>query len=648
MADWLGDDPPSKWQGPHERTMYREPSHAHPPSFNPADHVPLSGRVFTPNSFTGLSDATQQRTDKLQALLSKTLGPDQVANRPGGGGTKLSYLEGWRAINLANEVFGYNGWYTDIKYLEADFIDFSPESQRWSVGVTAIVRVRLQDGASHEDVGYGKLENSKSKADALDKCKKEAVTDALKRALRHFGKLLGNCLYDKAYLEGLSKMKAPKAKFDFEGIYKPERDNVRPTPSASTSTSMAPPPAPPPRAAPVPPKKEPARGGPPRPPALPPHLAAQAQRASTIAPTSAPAPAPAPAPRAAAGPTPRRAATVATPQHVRPPAPNPYDRGGAQTEFPLDSDDESMFAAVVVDGEGEGFGGMGGAVVSEGESGTERVYHEEDSGFVEAEGLGLGDASFTSAKPPHAPHPPRHNHNAAAVPPQRPGRPSPPTTTEPGGGGPSAAVNTDMTDRVQAAKAAAQARLAEANRRKAASAQQAQQAQRRVSVGPPGAGAGAGETPAAAAGTGGSSSAADLLKLGTARPPALRPPQAPPSRSNSAGAAAGGAGGAQAKGQQQQQQQARSAGQLPSLAVGAGIARAATAAAGAGGGAGGASAGPVGQAAGGGPAALGGVSSLVGASPERTRSASSAGAVEVPSQGGFVSARGVKRGVGEG
>ncbi|KPV75580.1 uncharacterized protein RHOBADRAFT_14536 [Rhodotorula graminis WP1] len=159
-----------------------------------------------------MSQHTQDRTAKLQSLLQKTLGPDQVANRPGGGGTKLSYLEGWRAINLANEIFGYNGWYTDIKYLEADFIDWSPESQRWSIGVTAIVRVRLQDGASHEDVGYGKLENSKSKADALDKCKKEAVTDALKRALRHFGKLLGNCLYDKNYLEGLSKMKASKVR----------------------------------------------------------------------------------------------------------------------------------------------------------------------------------------------------------------------------------------------------------------------------------------------------------------------------------------------------------------------------------------------------------------------------------------------------
>jgi len=33
----------------------------------------------------------------------------------------------------------------------------------------------------------------------LIQCKKEAVTDALKRTLRNFGNLLGNCLYDKEY-----------------------------------------------------------------------------------------------------------------------------------------------------------------------------------------------------------------------------------------------------------------------------------------------------------------------------------------------------------------------------------------------------------------------------------------------------------------
>lgn len=43
-------------------------------------------------------------------------------------------------------------------------------------------------------------------------CKKEAVTDATKRALRTFGNLLGNCLYDKAYLADVSKMKSSKVR----------------------------------------------------------------------------------------------------------------------------------------------------------------------------------------------------------------------------------------------------------------------------------------------------------------------------------------------------------------------------------------------------------------------------------------------------
>ena len=53
--------------------------------------------------------------------------------------------------------------------ITTDFIDFNEESRRFNVGVTAIVRVTLRDGVFHEDVGYGLLENSKSKGAALDK-----------------------------------------------------------------------------------------------------------------------------------------------------------------------------------------------------------------------------------------------------------------------------------------------------------------------------------------------------------------------------------------------------------------------------------------------------------------------------------------------
>ena len=43
-------------------------------------------------------------------------------------------------------------------------------------------------------------EGMKSKALSIEKARKEAVTDALKRALKSFGNVLGNCLNDKDYV----------------------------------------------------------------------------------------------------------------------------------------------------------------------------------------------------------------------------------------------------------------------------------------------------------------------------------------------------------------------------------------------------------------------------------------------------------------
>ena len=65
--------------------------------------------------------------------------------------------------------FGFNGWSSNVVSITTDFIDYSEETRRFNVGVTAIVRVTLRDGVFHEDVGYGLLENSKSKGAALDK-----------------------------------------------------------------------------------------------------------------------------------------------------------------------------------------------------------------------------------------------------------------------------------------------------------------------------------------------------------------------------------------------------------------------------------------------------------------------------------------------
>ena len=116
------------------------------------------------------SDATTHKIAALQAKLNQKLGPEYISQRPGpGGGPKLTYAEGWKIINLANEVFGFNGWSSNVVSLTIDFIEFNEETRRYTVGTTAIMRVTLRDGVFHEDVGYGMLENSKSKGQALDK-----------------------------------------------------------------------------------------------------------------------------------------------------------------------------------------------------------------------------------------------------------------------------------------------------------------------------------------------------------------------------------------------------------------------------------------------------------------------------------------------
>jgi DNA repair and recombination protein RAD52 len=106
----------------------------------------------------------------IAAKLNQKLGPEYISQRPGSAGLKLTYAEGWRLINLANDVFGYNGWSSSVLSITTDYVDFNQESKRYSVGVSALVRVTLTDGGTfHEDIGYGMLENSKSKGSALDK-----------------------------------------------------------------------------------------------------------------------------------------------------------------------------------------------------------------------------------------------------------------------------------------------------------------------------------------------------------------------------------------------------------------------------------------------------------------------------------------------
>ena len=122
----------------------------------------------------------------------RDLAPEMVSQRHGPGGQKLAYIEGWRLIALANEVFGFNGWshsvvsqtvgkfYLQQWLLKKKFIYWSvceldcidQVEGKFYVGVSSTVRVELKDGAFHEDIGYGVCEGMKSKALSLEKARK--------------------------------------------------------------------------------------------------------------------------------------------------------------------------------------------------------------------------------------------------------------------------------------------------------------------------------------------------------------------------------------------------------------------------------------------------------------------------------------------
>ncbi|KAK8244218.1 Alpha/Beta hydrolase protein [Phyllosticta capitalensis] len=195
-----------------------------------------------------VSEWTAKEIATLQSRLEKQLGPEYISSRKGPGNRTLYYLPAEKAINLANEVFGFNGWSSSIRDVQIDFVDQAQSTGKISLGLSVIIRVTLKDGTYHEDIGYGHIENCQGKAAAFEKAKKEAATDALKRALRTFGNVLGNCLYDKNYESKISKMKVAPTKWNPDKLhrhsdYAPVKsEGMKPEPQPAAN-QMPPPPA---------------------------------------------------------------------------------------------------------------------------------------------------------------------------------------------------------------------------------------------------------------------------------------------------------------------------------------------------------------------------------------------------------------------
>ena len=135
--------------------------------------------------------------DKASKVLSEKLDPKHIVKPSGNFGPKGDYIQGWHAIAEANRAFGFGGWSYTIKTLKQDSLleVTGPKGPQWQAAYTCIVTVTVGD-VVREDVGFGSG-FAKQIGEAVEGATKEAVTDALKRALRTFGNVFGLALYDK-------------------------------------------------------------------------------------------------------------------------------------------------------------------------------------------------------------------------------------------------------------------------------------------------------------------------------------------------------------------------------------------------------------------------------------------------------------------
>ena len=68
----------------------------------------------------------QDEAAAVQAKLNRRLGPEFLAYRPGPTGAQQAYLTGERAVGLANEIFGFNGWSSNIREVVLDYVCIKP------------------------------------------------------------------------------------------------------------------------------------------------------------------------------------------------------------------------------------------------------------------------------------------------------------------------------------------------------------------------------------------------------------------------------------------------------------------------------------------------------------------------------------------
>ena len=167
-------------------------SHSHHSNHN-HNHKPLQ-LVYNPTDGSVLRDHHNVPVTVDRLLATKPL-RHELSTRPGPSGKKLTYISGDGVSRTLNDIFGYDGWNLDIS--STNQVDCTKDTKhgKYQVVYTAQVRLtHLASGAYKEDCGAGDAVD-KVLGTAIGHALKSAITDAMKRAARHFGDKLGNCTF---------------------------------------------------------------------------------------------------------------------------------------------------------------------------------------------------------------------------------------------------------------------------------------------------------------------------------------------------------------------------------------------------------------------------------------------------------------------
>jgi DNA recombination protein Rad52 len=124
-------------------------------------------------------------------LSSKPLRKD-LSTRPGPGNRQLTYMSGDVVTRTLNEAFGHNGWSVETKSQSQIGSVEKDDRGRYQIHYKTTARITLaHSGVFREDVGFGDSID-KDFGTASSHAAKSSMTDAMKRAARHFGEKLGN------------------------------------------------------------------------------------------------------------------------------------------------------------------------------------------------------------------------------------------------------------------------------------------------------------------------------------------------------------------------------------------------------------------------------------------------------------------------